>query len=66
MEDKAFYTRAEAAKQWGVTGACVSIWLKKGLVPGATRMGHKWRIPRDTVRKISEKGLDLSEGAGDE
>ena len=52
-------TCLQAAKELGITRQTVYLWLRKGLIPEAIRVGHPYRIPLDVVERIKREGLKV-------
>ena len=50
------YSVQEAAREAGVSCMAVSVWIKRGLLPGAvrqlTRRGFRWAIPGESWRAL--------------
>ena len=42
-----YITAKEAAERWGITVRRVQQYCKDGLLPGATKMGTVWMVPKD-------------------
>lgn len=45
-----YLTAREIASKWNVTETWVSVLCKRGSIPGAIKVGKKWRIPDDAER----------------
>ena len=45
-----YLTSKEIAEKWGVTRRRVQTLCSQGRIPGATRFGHEWAIPKDVER----------------
>jgi excisionase family DNA binding protein len=41
---------AEAAEKWNITRRRVQVLCNEGRIPGLTRFGKAWAIPRDAVK----------------
>ena len=46
---------AEAAKKWGITRRRVQVLCAQGRIPGLTKFGKSWAIPKDAVKPIDAR-----------
>ena len=46
---------AEAAKKWGVTCRRVQVLCAQGRIPGLTKFGKSWAIPKDAEKPIDAR-----------
>ena len=56
---------AEAAAKWGITRRRVQVLCNESRIPGLTKFGKAWAIPRDAekpgdARKVNLKAQDES------
>lgn len=51
-----YISAKEAAMQWGITVRWVQQCCKNGQIPGATRMGRAWLIPKNAQKPNTSKG----------
>ncbi len=45
-----YITTREAANKWNVTERRVQVLCKQGKIPGVSRLGWAWAIPKDAVK----------------
>lgn len=45
-----YITTKEAAKKWNISERRVQILCKQNKIPGGTRLGWAWAIPKDTKK----------------
>ena len=41
---------SEAAKKWGITPRRVQVLCAQGRIPGLTKFGRSWAIPKDAEK----------------
>ena len=46
---------AEAAKKWGITCRRVQVLCAQGRIPGLTKFGKSWAIPKDAEKPIDAR-----------
>ena len=46
---------AEAAKKWGITCRRVQVLCAQGRIPGLTKFGKAWAIPKDAEKPIDAR-----------
>lgn len=46
---------AEAAKKWGITRRRVQVLCAQSRIPGLTKFGKSWAIPKDAVKPIDAR-----------
>ena len=46
---------AEAAKKWGITCRRVQVLCAQGRIPGLTKFGKSWDIPKDAEKPIDAR-----------
>ena len=46
---------AEAAKKWGITCRRVPVLCAQGRIPGLTKFGKSWAIPKDAEKPIDAR-----------
>ena len=46
---------AEAAKKWGITCRRVQVLCAQGRMPGLTKFGKSWAIPKDAEKPIDAR-----------
>ena len=54
---------AEAAEKWGITRRRVQVLCNEGRIPGLTKFGKAWAIPKNSdkpadMRKVRKNGQD--------
>lgn len=45
-----YITLAETAEKWGISNRRVQTLCSEGRIPGATRMGNMWVIPKNAEK----------------
>ena len=50
-------TTQEAAELWDLSQYTVSKYCKEGKIPDAVKISGKWRIPKNSVRPVTDKDL---------
>lgn len=48
---------AEAAEKWGITRRRVQVLCAQGRIPGLTKFGKSWAIPKNAVKPIDKRKL---------
>ena len=43
---------AQAAEKWGITRRRVQVLCSQGRIPGLTKFGKSWAIPKDAEKPI--------------
>ena len=46
---------AEAAKKWGITCRRGQVLFAQGRIPGLTKFGKSWAIPKDAEKPIDAR-----------
>lgn len=46
---------AESAKKWGITCRRVQVLCAQGRIPGLTKFGKSWAIPKDAEKPIDAR-----------
>ncbi len=46
---------AEAAKKWGISCRRVQVLCAQGRIPGLTKFGKSWAIPKDAEKPIDAR-----------
>ena len=46
---------AEATKKWGITCRRVQVLCAQGRIPGLTKFGKSWAIPKDAEKPIDAR-----------
>jgi hypothetical protein len=46
---------AEAAKKWGITPRRIQVLCAGERIPGASRLGNAWAIPKDAKKPIDAR-----------
>jgi len=54
-----FYTPQQAAIILSVSARRIKEWCEAEKIHGAVRIGRQWRLPRKSVMKIAETGMEL-------
>lgn len=47
-----YMSAPQAAKKWGISERRVQILCKENRIPGASKLGYMWLIPRDAEKPI--------------
>ena len=47
-----YMTTSEIAKVWGITSRRVQILCKENRIPGASKLGYMWLIPKDAEKPV--------------
>ena len=55
VEDMEYMSCPEAAAKWGISERRVQILCKKNRIPGVSKIGYMWLIPRD-AEKPADRG----------
>ncbi len=55
-----YMTIKEAAEKWNISMRRVQTICNEGMVPGVTKFGHAWGIPKD-VEKPADKRIKSGE-----
>ena len=50
---------AEAAKKWGITRRRVQVLCNEGRIPGLTKFGKAWAIPKDAKKPVDARKIKL-------
>ena len=50
-----YFSIAEAAKKWGITCRRVQVLCAQGRIPGLTKFGKSWAIPKDAEKPIDAR-----------
>lgn len=45
----------EAAKKWGISERRVQILCKEDRIPGVSKIGYMWLIPKDAKKPIDKR-----------
>lgn len=46
---------AEAAEKWGITRRRVQVLCSQGRIPGLTKFGKSWAIPKDAAKPVDAR-----------
>ena len=46
---------AEAAEKWGITRRRVQVLCSQGRIPGLTKFGKSWAIPKDAEKPMDAR-----------
>ena len=47
-----YLTAKETAERWGVTSRRVQLLCEQGKIPGVTRLGKVWAIPKNAQKPV--------------
>ena len=50
-----FPTVPEAAKKWGISERRVQILCKEDRIPGVSKIGYMWLIPKDAEKPVDAR-----------
>ena len=53
--EKEFSTAKDTAKQWGVSIRMISFYCTHHKIPGATKLGSMWFIPKSAVKPVDHR-----------
>ena len=48
----------EAAKKWGISERRVQILCKENRIPGVSKIGYMWLIPKDVEKPVDRRIKD--------
>lgn len=51
-------TTAKAAELWGVEKITVQMWIRRGKLPGAYKLGRDWIIPAGTQKPEDQRYVE--------
>ncbi|MEG1578694.1 MAG: helix-turn-helix domain-containing protein, partial [Oscillospiraceae bacterium] len=57
---------AEAAEKWGITPRRVQVLCNQGRIPGLTKFGKAWAIPKDAEKPEDARKARSSSGHSQE
>ncbi len=46
---------AEAAEKWGITPRRIQVLCNEGRIPGLTKFGKAWAIPKDAEKPVDAR-----------
>ena len=49
------YVLPEAAKKWGISERRVQILCKEDRIPGVSKIGYMWLIPKDAEKPVDAR-----------
>ena len=52
----------EAAKRWGITERRVQRLCEDGRIPGVSKFGYMWLIPKDTEKPADKRRKESKNG----
>lgn len=50
-----YMSAPEAAKKWGISERRVQILCRQGRVPGVSKLGYMWLIPKEAEKPIDKR-----------
>ena len=50
-----YMTIKEAAEKWNLSVRRVQTICNEGMVPGVTKFGHSWAIPKDAKKPVDKR-----------
>lgn len=57
-----YMSAPQAAEKWGISGRRVQILCSEKRIPGVSKLGYMWLIPKDTEKPIdgrTKQGKEL-------
>ena len=60
----AYISIAEAAEKWGITPRRVQVLCSEGRIPGLTKFGKAWAIPKDAEKPADARKARSLSGYG--
>lgn len=57
-----YLTAKETAERWGITSRRVQLLCEQGKIPGLTRLGKVWAIPKNAQKPVDGRYKKKNEG----
>lgn len=58
-----YFTAKEISNKWGISTRRIGTLCTQGRIPGATKMGPIWVIPKDATKPLDNRRKDKGESA---